>query len=89
MGEGENKSYRKSNRFITNCCIKKNEIIEGKSPITSEPALKLERSLGRPAHFWNNWKGSFRKIARVLPNKNASGNRALTRIKERKTTRRI
>lgn len=31
-----------------------NEIIRGKSPITPETALKLERSLGRPAHFWNN-----------------------------------
>lgn len=31
-----------------------NEIIKGKSPITPETALKLERVLGRPAHFWSN-----------------------------------
>ncbi len=31
-----------------------NDIIKGKSPITPEIALKLERSLGRPAHFWEN-----------------------------------
>jgi addiction module HigA family antidote len=30
-----------------------NEIIISKAPITSKTALKLERSLGRPAHFWN------------------------------------
>ena len=38
-----------------------NEIIKGKSPITSETALKLERSLGRPAHFWNNLEGQFQE----------------------------
>jgi len=31
-----------------------NEIIHAKSPITPETALKFERALGRPAHFWNN-----------------------------------
>lgn len=31
-----------------------NEIIKAKSPITPETALKLERVLGRPAHFWSN-----------------------------------
>jgi len=31
-----------------------NEIIKVKSTITSENALKLERSLGRPTRFWNN-----------------------------------
>lgn len=31
-----------------------NEIIKAKSPITHETALKLERTLGRPAHFWSN-----------------------------------
>jgi HTH-type transcriptional regulator / antitoxin HigA len=30
------------------------EIIKAKSPITHEAALKLERALGRPAHFWSN-----------------------------------
>ena len=38
-----------------------NEIIKGKSPITSETALKLERSLGRPAHFWNNLERQFQE----------------------------
>ncbi|MFH1913658.1 MAG: HigA family addiction module antitoxin [Pseudomonadota bacterium] len=31
-----------------------NEIIKAKSPITPETALRLERTLGRPAHFWSN-----------------------------------
>jgi addiction module HigA family antidote len=31
-----------------------NEIIKGKSPITPETALKLERTLGRPAQFWSS-----------------------------------
>ena len=38
-----------------------NEIIKGKSPITSETALKLEHSLGRPAHFWNNLERQFQE----------------------------
>ena len=38
-----------------------NEIIKGKSAITSETALKLERSLGRPAHFWNNLERQFQE----------------------------
>jgi addiction module HigA family antidote len=38
-----------------------NEIIKGKSPITSETALRLERSLGRPAHFWNNLERQFQE----------------------------
>lgn len=31
-----------------------NEIIKAKTPITPETALKLERTIGRPAHFWSN-----------------------------------
>ncbi|MBF0136460.1 MAG: HigA family addiction module antitoxin [Magnetococcus sp. DMHC-1] len=31
-----------------------NEIIKGKAPVTPETALKLERTIGHPAHFWNN-----------------------------------
>jgi len=31
-----------------------NEIIKAKAPITPETALKFERTLGRPAHFWSN-----------------------------------
>jgi addiction module HigA family antidote len=38
-----------------------NEIIKGKSPITTETALKLERTLGRPAHFWNNLERQFQE----------------------------
>jgi len=44
---------------LTNKTI--NEIIKGKSPITSETALKLERSLGRPAHFWNKLERQFQE----------------------------
>ncbi|MBE0645512.1 MAG: HigA family addiction module antidote protein [Bacteroidetes bacterium] len=38
-----------------------NEIIKGKAAITPETALKLERSLGRPAHFWNNMERQYRE----------------------------
>lgn len=38
-----------------------NEIIKGKSPITTETALKLERSLSRPAYFWNNLERQFQE----------------------------
>ncbi|MBN1574279.1 MAG: HigA family addiction module antidote protein [Deltaproteobacteria bacterium] len=38
-----------------------NEIIQGKSPITPETALKLERVLERPAHFWNNLERQYQE----------------------------
>ncbi len=38
-----------------------NEIIKGKSPITPETALKFERVLERPAHFWNNLEIQFQE----------------------------
>ena len=38
-----------------------NEIIKGKAPITPETALKLEHSLGRPAHFWNNLETQYQE----------------------------
>ena len=38
-----------------------NEIIKGKSPITYETALKFERTLGRPAHFWNNLERQYQE----------------------------
>ena len=38
-----------------------NEIIKGKAPITPETALRLERTLGRPAHFWNNLERQFQE----------------------------
>jgi addiction module HigA family antidote len=31
-----------------------NEIVKAKAPITAETALRFERILGRPAHFWSN-----------------------------------
>lgn len=30
-----------------------NQIVQGKAPLTQDTALRLERVLGRPAHFWN------------------------------------
>lgn len=38
-----------------------NEIIKGKAPITIETALKLERTLGRPAHFWSNLERQYQE----------------------------
>ncbi len=38
-----------------------NEIVRGKAPITSDTALKLERSIGRPAHFWSNLEIQFQQ----------------------------
>lgn len=36
-----------------------NEIIKAKAPITSETAIRLERVLGRPAHFWTNLEANY------------------------------
>ena len=38
-----------------------NEIVKAKSPITTETALRLERALGRPAHFWNNLERQYQE----------------------------
>lgn len=38
-----------------------NEIVNAKAPITAETALKLERVLGRPAHFWQNLESLFQE----------------------------
>ncbi|MBF0475371.1 MAG: HigA family addiction module antidote protein [Deltaproteobacteria bacterium] len=38
-----------------------NEIVRGKSPITPDTALKLERTLGRPAHFWSNLERQYQE----------------------------
>jgi len=38
-----------------------NEIIKAKSAITAETALKFERALGRPAHFWGNLERQYRE----------------------------
>lgn len=45
-----------------------NEIVKGKTAITSETAIQLERALGAPAEFWNqreaNYVGQGRSRAR-------------------------
>ncbi len=38
-----------------------NQIIKGKAPLTFETAIKLERSIGIPARFWNNLEASYRE----------------------------
>ena len=38
-----------------------NEIVKAKSAITAETALKFERTLGRPAHFWNNMERQYQE----------------------------
>lgn len=38
-----------------------NEIIQGKAPITTDTALRLERVLGIPARFWNNRERHYRE----------------------------
>jgi addiction module HigA family antidote len=38
-----------------------NEIIKAKSAITAETALRLERTLGRPAHFWGNLERQYQE----------------------------
>ncbi|MGC8493729.1 MAG: HigA family addiction module antitoxin [Syntrophobacteraceae bacterium] len=38
-----------------------NEIIRGKASITPDTALKLERTLGLPAHFWSNLERQFQE----------------------------
>ena len=38
-----------------------NEIIKAKSSITAETALKFERTLNRPAHFWSNLERQYQE----------------------------
>lgn len=42
-----------------------NEIIKGKTAITPETALQLERVLGVPASFWNNLERNYREALAV------------------------
>ena len=43
-----------------------NEIIKGKTAITPETALQLEKVLGTPAEFWNNRERIYRQhLARM------------------------
>jgi len=38
-----------------------NEIVKAKSAITAETALRFERTLGRPAHFWSNLERQYQE----------------------------
>ncbi|MCL2266889.1 MAG: HigA family addiction module antitoxin [Treponema sp.] len=46
-----------------------NEIIKAKSAITAETALKFERTLGRPAHFWSNLERQYQEDKTRLADK--------------------
>lgn len=38
-----------------------NEIIKGKAPVTMDTAIKLERVLSRPAHFWTKLESQYQE----------------------------
>lgn len=38
-----------------------NEIIKGKAAITADTAIHLERALGVPASFWNNFERNYQE----------------------------
>ena len=46
-----------------------NEIIKGKAAITPETAIRLERTLGRPADFWSNLERQYQEVAARLAEK--------------------
>ena len=46
-----------------------NEIIKAKCAITAETALKFERTLGRPAHFWSNLERQYQEDKTRLADK--------------------
>jgi addiction module HigA family antidote len=46
-----------------------NEIIKAKSAITAETALKFERTLGRPAHFWSSLERQYQEDKTRLADK--------------------
>ena len=46
-----------------------NEIIKSKTAITAEIALKFERTLGRPAHFWSNLEQQYQEDKTRLADK--------------------
>ena len=46
-----------------------NEIIKAKSTITAETALKFERTLNRPAHFWSNLERQYQEDKTRLADK--------------------
>lgn len=45
-----------------------NKIMKTKAPITPGVALKLERTLGRPAHFWSNLERHYQDDLTQLAN---------------------
>src|SRR5215471_15208321 len=46
-----------------------NEIVKAKSAITAETALRFERTLGRPAHFWSNLERQYQEDRTRLADK--------------------
>jgi addiction module HigA family antidote len=46
-----------------------NEIVKAKSAITAETALRFERTLGRPAHFWSNLERQYQEDKTRLADK--------------------
>jgi len=46
-----------------------NEIVKAKSAITAETALKFERTIGRPAHFWSNLERQYQEDKTRLADK--------------------
>ena len=46
-----------------------NEIVKAKSAITAETALRFERTLGRPAHFWSNLERQYQENKARLADK--------------------
>ena len=46
-----------------------NEIVKAKAAITAETALKFERTLGRPAHFWSNLERQYQEDKTRLADK--------------------
>jgi addiction module HigA family antidote len=46
-----------------------NEIVKAKSAITAETALKFERTLGRPAHFWSGLERQYQEDKTRLADK--------------------
>jgi Zn-dependent peptidase ImmA (M78 family) len=46
-----------------------NEIVKAKSAITAETALRLERTLNRPAHFWSNLERQYQEDKTRLADK--------------------
>lgn len=50
-----------------------NEIIKAKSAITPDTALKLERTLGRPAHFWSSLERQYQDDRTQLAKNTGNG----------------